>query len=55
MRQVYAGKLQAEAMTLQTALGEYQEYKLEDDPDSGEIEQRVARLRKDFYQEFQPT
>ena len=33
---------------LQTALGEYQEYKLEDDPDSRETEQRVARLRKDL-------
>ena len=48
VRQVYAGRLQAEAMTLQTALGEYQEYKLEDDPDSRETEQRVARLRKDL-------
>ena len=48
VRQVYAGRLQAEAMTLQTALGEYQEYKLEDDPDSREAEQRVARLRKDL-------
>ena len=35
-------------MTLQTALGEYQEYKLEDDLDSRETEQRVARLRKDL-------
>ncbi len=48
VRQVYAGRLQAEAMTLQTALGEYQEYKLEDDPDSRETQQRVARLRKDL-------
>lgn len=48
VRQVYAGRLQAEAMTLQTALGEYQEFKLEDDPDSRETEQRVARLRKDL-------
>ena len=48
IRQVYAGRLQAEAMSLQTALGEYQEYKLEDDPDSRETEQRVARLRKDL-------
>ena len=48
VRQVYAGRLQAEAMTLQTALGEYQDYKLEDDPDGRETEQRVARLRKDL-------
>ena len=48
VRQVYAGRLQAEAMTLQAALGEYQDYKLEDDPDSRETEQRVARLRKDL-------
>ena len=38
VRQIYAGRLQAEAMTLQTALGEYQEYKLENDPDSRETE-----------------
>ena len=48
VRQVFAGRLQQEPMTLLKALGEYQEYKADEQSDNREIELRVAKLSKDL-------
>ena len=46
--QIYTGRLQQPTLTLQKALGEYQQYKTDDAGESRELELRVVRLRKDL-------
>ena len=46
--QIYTGRLKQPALTLQKALGEYQQYKTDDAGESRELELRVVRLRKDL-------
>ncbi|WP_334065731.1 tyrosine-type recombinase/integrase [Nereida ignava] len=46
--QIYTGRLKQPALTLQKALGEYQQYKTEDAGESRELELRVARALKDL-------
>ena len=46
--QIYTGRLKQPTLTLQKALGEYQQYKTDDAGESRELELRVVRLRKDL-------
>ena len=46
--QIYTGRLKQPTLTLQKALGEYQQYKTDDAGESRELGLRVARLRKDL-------